>query len=232
MFRVGVLLMSDPPPKERTWPVGVGDEPWFPGTVENNPEVAKRLGEPLAEFATVETCLLDLLSLALGETNENRIASAILGPIMSITTRCDIVEGVVAIETIRTEMIRFVGEIRKANAIRNEYVHARYETHLNTCEVMMTTFAHSTTRRQAKKILTTGQLDQDIAIIQATTGEITNTLFQWELHPLPAPSPLAKRRNIIRISPQSLHKEQAHQEVPAQAYALVTPGRRLRLADF
>jgi hypothetical protein len=72
--------------------------------------------------------------------------------------------------------IDFVAAIRKANTIRNEYVHGRYDLNDNTFEVRLTTFPYSTTRKNTKQvILTTDQLDNDTATVAAIYREILTT---------------------------------------------------------
>src|SRR5262245_47125555 len=117
--------MNDHPPK---WPTGVGDDPWFPGGITTTPEITKRLGEFLAQFGNLEWSLIWMLAITLCGPRQEQMAAATLGPVTSVATRCDIVEGATAQsaaidENTRTIIIGLIGTIRNANTIRNGYVH-------------------------------------------------------------------------------------------------------------
>jgi hypothetical protein len=169
------------------------DDFWGTGGIERNPEVARRLGQFLAEFASLEACLIWMLGLALGADNDD-LAWSILGPIQAVTTRCQIVKDAAAQSKLdditKAKVTGFVERIQRANAIRNEYVHAVYETNQRTQEVRFTPFALSTSRRkQTARSVDADDLVGHINQMHAIMLEVVETFFYNQIEPAPDTSP-------------------------------------------
>jgi hypothetical protein len=155
---------------------------WVAGYVQQNPEIAANLGVFLAEFATLEACLIWALEIILDdwggeEADERSVAWGILGPVQSVTTRCQIVEDAAANRSsleqgMRAGITSLISDIRKMNSVRNEFVHALYETNLKTAEVRLTTFAMSTSRKQTKKLVQASELVMHINIMRSISREM------------------------------------------------------------
>jgi hypothetical protein len=145
------------------------EDEWVTGNVDHNPEVTRCLGQFLTQFATLEASLIWMLSIVLGGRDKDQIAFNILGTVQGVKARCDIVEGAAAAadipEHVKGGILSFVEEIRKMNTVRNEYVHAVYETNTRTGEVRLTAFALSTTRKHKKKAVDPGELERDTVIM-------------------------------------------------------------------
>jgi hypothetical protein len=167
---------------------------WGVGGIEHNPEVAARLGQFLAEFATLEACLVWMLGFIIGGNNKEEVAWALLGPVQNVTTRCQMVRD--AAEKSGLDVLAkggitdFVDTIQKMNAVRNDYVHAVYETNARSREVRRTPFALSTTRKkQGAKPVTANELVMHINIMRSIAREVMQTFLGHLLMPVPDPSP-------------------------------------------
>ncbi len=122
---------------------------WVAGISPDESLVAMRLGQFLAEFAILEVCLMMILDKVLaGRT----LAGSLLGPVQNISTRCQMVKDTIdnsdLVDIDKATLSGFVEDIQRMNAVRNQYVHGLYETHVTTGAIRVTPFALSTTRRR------------------------------------------------------------------------------------
>jgi hypothetical protein len=166
---------------------------WFTGGIERNPRVAASLGLFLSEFANLELMLIRMFALALNDLPDCQLTWAIFGRIQNVTDRCDILDDCApfahADEHVRGSISKFVQDIRDMNAIRNEYVHALYETNRETHEVRLTTWALSTGRKQKRKDVSAEALQDATRQTRALYSSIMSALFPNEVRLDVGPEP-------------------------------------------
>jgi hypothetical protein len=167
------------------------DANWVAGISPHESLVAMCLGQFLAEFAMLEIFLMMILNKVLGEST---LAGSLLGPVQSISTRCEMVREAVAncdlLDVDKAALSGFVEDIQRMNAIRNRYVHGLYETHVTTGAVRVTPFALSTTRRrQDAEPVTEQALLRHIATMRSITNQIAGRYFNHRIALASDPSP-------------------------------------------
>jgi len=94
--------------------------------LDDAPELASRIGLLIAYFACVELTIRDLIAKSMGISQET--AQTIVGPVQSLSTELDILEGTTALlGNQRKDVLReIVSEIRWANSERNRYAHSQF----------------------------------------------------------------------------------------------------------
>jgi hypothetical protein len=157
------------------------------GGLHLNREVAAELGILFGEFGGTEAILIKILSTALAEGDDSRLANKILGVIQSVTVRLDVTKGCIEGSGLdadkKAKCLAAVEKLRTMNSLRNEYTHAIYETHPVTGVVHRMTWAMSGARKGTAGQLTVAQLRTDCQRVRTVMREIITSLFSTEMTP-------------------------------------------------
>jgi hypothetical protein len=124
---------------------------WYVGLPDGDHPVAQALGRYFAESATIEFCTVICFAAALGHGQNRDVASAILGQLLSVSAKIDMLEAAAKLvkmdEGHREMMLSTVEQLRQSNARRNQYAHGLFE-HTNAGDVRLRTYPLDAKRKK------------------------------------------------------------------------------------
>ena len=128
-----------------------GDEDRWLTTLEYTPEIAAALGMYVAEVASVEALLFELMAMAIGEGPGATVAYDKLGNENGFGRRCKMVrkaaDGSALPKPAKRTIKEFVDRAEVLGGRRNELIHSIYQTNERTHEVRMVPYALTANRR-------------------------------------------------------------------------------------
>lgn len=131
-----------------------GADLWWT-TLEQTPEIAAALGMYVAEVASVEALLFELMAMAIGEGPGATVAYDKLGNENGFGRRCKMVrkaaDEAALPELTKQTIKKFVDRAEALGGRRNELIHSIYQTNGRTHEVRMVPYVLTANRRPEER---------------------------------------------------------------------------------
>lgn len=131
-----------------------GADPWWT-TLEQTPEIAAALGMYVAEVASVEALLFELMAMAIGEGPGATVAYDKLGKESGFGRKCKAVrkaaDEAALPEPTKQAIKKFVDRAEALGGRRNELIHSIYQTNRRTHEVRMVPYVLTANRRPEER---------------------------------------------------------------------------------
>lgn len=164
-----------------------GEDRWWT-MLEQTPEIAAALGMYVAEVASVEALLFELMAMAIGEGPGATVAYDKLGKENGFGRRCRMVRKAaneaVLPEPTKQAIKEFVDRAEVLGGRRNELIHSIYQTNERTHEVRMVPYVLTAGRRPEDRrhsVVTAADLHRSRMEVRQFVVNLTQALPQLRL---------------------------------------------------
>ena len=164
-----------------------GVDRWWT-TLEQTPEIAAALGMYVAEVASVEALLFELMAMAIGEGPGATVAYDKLGRKNGFKPKCDMVRTAANEATLPEPVKQAINEfVDRAEALggrRNELIHSIYQMNERTREVRMVPYVLTANRRPEERrhsVVTAADLHRSRMEVRQFVVSLTHAFPQLQL---------------------------------------------------